>query len=165
MRHDTIEHWLRVILTSDKVGKIEAAARRAKKLLEAEGLDGHDVATAFEQRGKFVKLLEAAKTFKTERDQLQIEVDRLKQRQQPVNGNGTLAQALWQPVGMPLNVENRHAVWVLNLVVQGRHHLMDRESDFLTSCASRRRLSEAQRNWLQDIVRKAINRTGETPPP
>jgi hypothetical protein len=154
---------LAIVLTSDAAGEITNAAHAAQKLLKAEGLSWHDVAQALEQRGK---LLEAAKTLKTERDHLLAENERLKRLQQ-VNGNSgnAFAAQLWQPAGMPLSVDNRHAAWLLDLVAQGRFHLTPKESDFATSCASRRRLSDAMRDWLQDLVRKAIARTGEAPPP
>jgi hypothetical protein len=66
---------------------------------------------------------------------------------------------------MPLSVDNKSAVWLLDLHAQGHIRLTPKEEGLVNSCANRRRLSDAQRDWLGDIVRNAIARTGMTPPP
>jgi hypothetical protein len=158
----TLATYLGVVLTSDSDGEIVKAARVARKFMKAAGLDWHDIAPALEQRGK---LLEAAKTLKAERDQALAENARLKQLQQANGTSNTFAAQLWQTAGMPPTVDNRHAVWLLDLAAQSRCHLTSKESDFVASCARRRRLSDPMRDWLQDLVRQAIARTGEAPPP
>jgi hypothetical protein len=63
---------------------------------------------------------------------------------------------------MPRSVESRHAQWVLSLGI----YLAPKEIDFLGSCARwRGPLRPAQRDWLQDIIRRAVDRTGQPPPP
>ena len=154
--------FLGIVLTSNADSEIAAAARQARRLLKAEGLSWHDVGQAIEQRRR---LLEAAKALKSERDELLAENTRLKSLQQANGAGSFFAQQLWQPAGMPLSVDNKAAMWVLDLHAQGRVHLTSKEEDFVTSCARRRRLSDLQREWLEGIVKAAINRTGITPPP
>jgi hypothetical protein len=158
----SLGNFLGVMLTSDSDSEIVMAARQARKLLKAEGLRWHVVPEALEQRDK---LLEAAKKLKAERDQALAERDRLKQLQQANGAGNSFASQLWAPAGMPLSVDNKHAVWLLDLHAQGRHHLTPKEEGLVNSCATRRRLSDPQRNWLTDIVRNAVRRTGMTPPP
>ena len=163
--------FLSIMLSSDVDNQIVIAARQVRKLLKAEGLDGHDVARALEQRNKLLeaaeqrdKLLEAAKRLKAERDQLQAENERLN-RLQHANGAGNgFAQQLWQTAGVLLTVSNKAASWLLGLQAQGHIHLTAKESDFVNSCARRRRLTQNQEPWLHDLVDRAIAR-GFTPPP
>jgi hypothetical protein len=153
---------LAMMLTSAMDGEVLAARRQLQKVLKAAGLSGNDIAQAVEQRGK---LLAAAKELKAERDQALGEVERLKRLQQANGADSSFAQQLWQPAGMPATVDNRHAQWLLDLDAQGRIYLSQKENDFVTSCVTRRRLTEPMRESLQDLVRKAIARTGEAPPP
>jgi len=153
--------FLSIMLSSNSDTEVIMAARQARKLLKAEGRSGNDVAQALERRDQ---LLEAARQLKAERDQLLGENERLKRLQQSNGADSSFAQALWQPAGMPASVDNRTAQWLLNLDQQGRIHLTRKETGLVQSCASRRRLSQAQREWLRDITANAVGRTGQTPP-
>jgi hypothetical protein len=157
----TLATYLGIVLTSDSDTEIAKAARIARKFMKAAGLDWHDVAQALEQRGK---LLEAAKTLKAERDFLLAETERLKRSQANGAGNSFAAQ-LWQTAGMPTTVDNKSALWLLDLHAEGHVRLTPKEQGLVNSCATRRRLSDAQREWLGDIVRNSVARTGMTPPP
>jgi hypothetical protein len=158
----TLATYLGIVLTSDSDSEIAKAARVARKLMKAAGPDWHDIAQALEQRGK---LLEAAKTLKAERDHLLGEVERLKQLSQANGAGNSFAAQLWQTAGMPTTVDNKSALWLLDLHTRGHIRLTPKEEDLVNSCATRRRLSDAQREWLGDIVRNAVARTGMTPPP
>jgi hypothetical protein len=134
------------------------AVRAADVMLKRAGLKWSDVGQALVQREK---LLAAAKQLQTERDALRAENERLNRLRRD-NDGGTLAQAPWVDTGTPRTIESRHAEWLLGL---GRY-FTERETDFLNSCARRRgRLSPAQRDWLTDLVRDTVARTGQAPPP
>ena len=133
------------------------AVRAADIVLKRAGLGWSDVGQALAQRWK---LLDAAKQLQAERDQALAELERLR-RNASANGGGALAQA-WADTSTPRTVESRHAAWLLGL---GRH-FTQKETDFLNSCARRRGpLSPAQRDWLSDLVRTTVARTGQAPPP
>jgi hypothetical protein len=153
--------YLAIVLSSTSENEVAMAVRQLRKLAMAAGLDGHDIAKAVEHRGK---LLEAAQTLKTERDDLLGEVERLKQLSHANGAGNSFAGQLWQTASMPATVDNRHAGWLAGLRDQGRIYLTTKESDFVDSCAGRRRLTEPMCDWLQDLVRNAIARTGEAPP-
>jgi len=125
-------------------------------LLKKLGLSWTDIGLALTQREK---LLAAAKQLQAERDAALHEAARLKHSNS--DGGGALAQA-WTDTSTPRTVESRHAAWLLGL---GRH-FTQKETDFLNSCARRRGpLSPAQRDWLSDLVRTTVARTGQAPPP
>jgi len=140
------------------------AVRAADKLLKNHGLRWVDVGQALVQRDKAEQrasaLLDAGETLARERDVLSAELERLR-RNASANGGGALAQA-WVDTSTPRTVESRHAAWLLGL---GRH-FTQKETDFLNSCARRRGpLSPAMRDWLSDLVRTTVARTGMSPPP
>jgi hypothetical protein len=149
-----------IAATSEHAGEAEAALHKALPILRgmrAAGLRAGDLVEAYEQR---FELLDAAKKLVAERDAARGEAERF--RKQAANGHGgTLAQA-WVDTGTPRTVESRHAVWLLGL---GVHHTQ-KEIDFLNKCAGRRgSLTSKQRDWLTDLVRNAVARTGQAPPP
>jgi hypothetical protein len=147
------------MIGSSHEGEAVAAMRAAGVLLKKARLSWVDVGQALVQRDK---LLTAAKQLQSERDAALGEVERLKRIDRDNDAAGALSAALWIDTRMPRTVENRHAAWVRGLGM----HLTEKESGFLDSCASRRgRLSPAQRDWLADLVRRAIARTGQAPPP
>jgi hypothetical protein len=147
------------MIGSTHEGEAAAAMRTASVLLKKAGLTWTDVGQALVQRGK---LLDAAKGLAAERDAALAEVERLQRLNRGNGADGALSAALWIDTRMPRTVENRHAAWVQGLGM----HLTEKETGFLDSCANRRgRLSPAQRDWLQDLVRRAIARTGQAPPP
>jgi hypothetical protein len=131
--------------------------RAADILLKKFALDWVDVGQALVQREK---LLAAAEALLAERDAANAEVQRLRSANGPAGG--TLTQALWEDASLPRSAASRHAAWALNVGI----HLTPKESDFLHSCARwRGPLRPAQRDWLTDILRRAIARTGQAPPP
>jgi hypothetical protein len=138
--------------------RISALQKVTKAELEPFGLTSWtDVGVALVQR---FKLFEAAEALAQERNALQGEVERLR-RNANANG-GSLAQALWQDTSLPRSIESKHAEWVQGLGI----YLTPKEHDFLNSCARwRGPLRPAQRDWLQDILRNAVARTGQAPPP
>jgi hypothetical protein len=158
--------YLAIMLTSTADTEVIMAARQLRKLMTALGIDAHDVAQAVELHGKLLEIIESAKTLKSERDHALTEIERLQRLQHGANGapHGFAAR-LWQDTGMPTSVDNKTAQWLLDLAAQGRVFLTDKENPFVTSCATRRRLTDPMRDWLRDIVRHAIARTGEAPPP
>jgi hypothetical protein len=144
------------MLGSSYEGEALAALRMVAPLLEKLGLSWVDVGQALVQREK---LLAAASQLQAERDEALREVARVKRLNG--NGGGTLAQA-WVDTGTPRSVESKHAAWLLGLGV----HFSQKEIDFLNNCARRRGpLSPAMRDWLADLVRNAVLRTGQAPPP
>ena len=145
-------------------GEVLNAAKMANRLIRAAGMEWADFIEAAKQRDQAEeragKLHDAAVLLQRERDQARAELERL--RKANGSGGGTLAQALWVDTGMPRSVESRHAQWVLSLGI----YLAPKEIDFLGSCARwRGPLRPAQRDWLQDIIRRAVDRTGQPPPP
>jgi hypothetical protein len=138
------------------------AVRAADKLLKDHDLRWVDVGQALVQR---FDLLDAAQKLAQECDALRSEVERLR-RDANANGGGSLGQALWQDTTMPRSVENKHAQWLLDLAGRGRIHLTSREAGFVQRCAGwRGRLTLPMQDWLKDILRHTIARTGEAPPP
>jgi hypothetical protein len=138
-------------------GQTLSAVRAADVMLKKAGLSWSDVGQALVQR---FELLNAAEKLQAERDAALREVERLKR----INGNGdgTLAQALWVDTSTPRTIESKHATWLLGLGC----HFTQKETDFLNNCVRRRgRLTPAMRDWLQDLVRNTVARTGQTPPP
>jgi hypothetical protein len=151
------------MLASNHEGERLAALRGVAAQLKKLKLSWVDVGQALMQRDA---LLAAAQQLKTERDAARGEVERLKLLTHANGVGGTLAQALWTDTAMPPSITNRHATWLLNLAGQNRIHLTAKELNFVKSCARwRGRLTDAQRPWLEDIIRTVIARTGETPPP
>jgi hypothetical protein len=148
-----------IVLTSEHQGEIDSAIRQARRLAKESKLRAADLVEAVEQR---FKILDAAKGLSDEVDRLRVENERLKKS---ANGGGTLAQALWQDTNMPQTVSNRSAQWALDLAGQGAVYLMEKETDFLSSCARRRVLTPRQQDWLKDIVAMVTRRTGQMPPP
>jgi hypothetical protein len=151
---------LDIVATTDHPGEAEVALRKAVRLIRKAGLRGSDFIAAMTERDRALDLV---RQYAARLDQLEAANQRLRE----ANGHsgGTLAQALWQDAGMPRTVESRHAQWALALEAQGGIHLTSKEINFLGSCSRRSRLSQAQQNWLQDIIRNAIARTGQAPPP
>jgi hypothetical protein len=154
--------FLAIMLSSNADGEILQAARQARKLLKADGHTGNDVAKAITD---YNNLFEAFQKTKADRDQWRGEVERLKRLSQADGAGNSFAGQQWQTAGMPLSVDNRHAAWLSALASRGAIHLTGKEVDFVDSCARRRRLTEPRRDWLQDLVRNAVARTGEAPPP
>jgi hypothetical protein len=144
---------------SDQAGEAETALRKLIEHVRKTRLRGADFCAAMVDRDRALDLVNQ---YAARLDQLETENKRLRANG---HGGGTLAQALWQDAGMPSTVESRHAQWALAIEGQGLIHLTAKETSFLNSCARRSRLSEAQRSWLTDIIRTAIARTGQAPPP
>jgi hypothetical protein len=151
---------LDMAITSNQAGEAENALRAAIQLLRKAKLRGSDFIEAMAERDRALDLV---KRYATRLDQLEAANKRLTEANG--HGGGTLAQALWQDAGMPRTVESRHAQWALTIEGQGLIHLTSKEIDFLGSCSRRSRLSQAQQAWLQDIIRTAIARTAQAPPP
>jgi|SRR6516165_4397887 hypothetical protein len=141
--------------------RVNALQKVTREELEPFGLASWtDIGVALVQR---FRLLEAAQELARERDALRAEVERLR-RNANTNG-GSLGQALWQDTTMPRSIENKHALWLLDLAGQGRIHLTSKETDFVQRCAHwRGRLTPNQRPWLEGILRHAVSRTGAVPP-
>jgi hypothetical protein len=145
------------MLGSNHEGERLAALRGVAAQLKKLNLSWVDIGQAVVQREQ---LLAAAKQLQAERDAALHEAARLKHHLNG-DGGGALAQA-WTDTGTPRTVESRHAAWLLGL---GRY-FTQKEIDFLNSCARRRGpLSPAQRDWLSDLVRTTVARTGQAPPP
>jgi hypothetical protein len=142
---------------SDHVGEAGVAAQKANQMLRAAGMTWDEL---FERQ---TKLLDAAKQLVAERDAALAEAERLKRSGGAINGNtNALAQALWRDTGSPTTVSSKHARWVLDL---DEIYLSPRESEFVEKCAHwRGPLTPPMAAWLQDIVRRAANTTGQTPP-
>jgi hypothetical protein len=152
---------LDVAVTSNQAGEAENALRAAVQLMRKTRLRGSDFVEAMAERDR---ALDALAKYEAKLTALEAENKRLHTRADTAPA-GALAQALWQDAGMPCTVESRQAQWALALEAQGRIHLTSKETDFLGSCSRRSRLSQAQQSWLQDILRNAIARTGQAPPP
>jgi hypothetical protein len=152
---------LDMAITSNQPGEAANALSAAVQLLRKAKLRGSDFVDAMVERDR---ALDTLTKYEAKLTALEAEVKRLHARADGAAA-GTLAQALWQDTGIPSTVESRHAQWALALGAQGDIHLTSKETDFLGSCSRRSRLSQAQQNWLQDIIRNAIARTGQTPPP
>jgi hypothetical protein len=152
---------LEMVINSHQAGEAESAMRAAIRLLRKAKLRGSDFIDAMAERDR---ALDALAKYEAKLTALEAENRRLHARADGAPA-GTLAQALWQDAGMPRTVESRHAQWVLALEAQGDIHLTSRETDFLGSCSRRSRLSQAQQSWLQDIIRTAVARTSQAPPP
>jgi hypothetical protein len=152
---------LDVAVTSNQAGEAENALRAAIQLLRKARLRASDFIGAMIERDR---ALDALAKYEAKLTALEAENQRLHARVDTQSAS-TLAQALWQDAGMPCTVESRHAQWALDLGAQDRIHLTAKETDFLGSCNRRSRLSQAQQSWLQDILRDAIARTGQAPPP
>jgi hypothetical protein len=152
---------LDLAIVSNHAGEAENALRAVIQHLRKTKRRVSDFVEAMVERDR---ALDALAKYEAKLDALEAENKRL--HAYAGNGHaGTLAQALWQDAGMPCTVESRHAQWALALEAQGAIHLTSKEIDFLGSCSRRSRLSQAQQNWLQDIIRTAIARTGQAPPP
>jgi hypothetical protein len=150
-------------LGSDQAGERDNAARTANKMIRDAGMVWADFIEAAVRREeaeeRASKIYDAAQRLVAERDQARAELERL--RAANGRGGGTLAQALWQDTGVPRTPENRHAEWLLNLGV----YLAPRERGFVERCARwRGPLTPAMRPWLEDLIRRAIARTGQAPP-
>jgi hypothetical protein len=144
-------------------GEILNAARLANRMIRDAGMVWADFIEAAqrceEAEERAGKLFDAAQQLARERDQARAEAQRLRE----ANGRGgTLAAALWLDTAMPRTVENKHAEWVLGLGI----YLTPKERDFLGNCARwRGSLTANQRPWLEDLIRRAVARTGQAPPP
>ena len=147
---------LDMVITSNQAGEVDNALRALVQHMRKTKLRGSDFTEAMVERDRALDLV---KRYAARLDQLEAAYKQLQARGDGAP-TGTLAQALWQDAGMPRTVESRHAQWALALGI----HLTPKETDFLGSCSRRSRLSQAQRNWLQDIIRNAAARTGQTPP-
>lgn len=152
---------LDIAATSDQAGEAESALRKAVQLMRKAKLRGSDFVAAMVERDR---ALDALVKYEARLDAVEAENKRLRANGNGANG-GTLAQALWQDAGMPVTVESRHAQWVIALEAQHRVHLTAAELSFLGSCSRRARLSPKMQDWLQAIVRNAVSRTGQAPPP
>jgi hypothetical protein len=134
------------------IGMIRAAGMMCADFIEA----GRLCEEAEERAGK---IYDAAVQLQRERDQARAELQRL--REANGHGGGTLAQPLWQDTTMPRTIENRQAEWLLSLGI----YLSPRERSFVESCARwRGLLTPNQRPWLEDLIRRAVARTGQAPP-
>jgi hypothetical protein len=153
---------LDIVATTDHPGEAAVALNKAVQLIRKTGLRGSDFIAAMIERDR---ALDALAKYEVKLTALEAENKRLNAGVANGHGGGTLARALWQDAGMPRTVESRHAQWVLALEAQGLIHLTSKEIDFLGSCSRRSRLSQAQQNWLQNIIRTAIARSGQAPPP
>jgi hypothetical protein len=151
---------LDMAIVSNQAGEVENALRALVQHLRKTKLRASDFVEATVERDRALDLV---KQYAARLDQVEAAYKKL--READGHGGGTLAQALWQNAGTPLTVESRHAQWALGLEAQGRIHLTSKETDFLGCCSRRSRLSQAQQSWLQDIIRNAIARTGQAPPP
>ena len=151
---------LDIVATTAHAGEAEAALSKAVVLIRKAGLRGSDFVEAMAERDQALDLV---KQYAARLDQLDAAYKKL--READGHGGGTLARALWQDAGMPQTIEGRHAGWVLDVEAQGHIHLTEKEIDFLGSCRRRSRLSQAQRDWLQDMIRNAVARSGQAPPP
>jgi hypothetical protein len=148
-----------IIIKSDQPGEIAAA--RAK--LRAGWLRGSDFVEAIIERDR---LFAVVAQYTARLDQLEAENQRLSDRNKQAALPDALGARLWVDANLPPSPANRHAQWVLSLVAQGLVHRTDKELDFLRSCARRRgALSDAQQDWLSDILRDVAARTGQAPPP
>jgi len=151
------------MMGSDGDGEVLNAARMANRMIRAAGMVWADFILAAEQRDQAEeragKIYDAAVQLQHERDQARGELQRL--REANGHGGGTLAAALWQDTTMPRTVENKHAEWVLSVGI----YLSPKERRFVESCARwRGPLTPNQRPWLEDLIRRASARTGQTPP-
>jgi hypothetical protein len=151
---------LDIAVTSQHQGEAENALGRALPLMRRIKLRFSDLLVAMVERDRALDLV---KQYVAKLDQLEGENQRLR-----ANGHtpqGTLGARLWVDASLPASPASRHAHWVLGLEAQGHIHLTEREVDFLGSCSRRRNLSEAMEDWLQDILRNVVARTGRAPPP
>jgi hypothetical protein len=152
---------LDIAVTSQHQGEAENALGRALPLMRKIKLRFADLLVAMAERDRALDLL---KQYSARLDQLEGENQRLR-----ANGHtpqGTLGTRLWVDAEVPADPASQHARWVLDLEIQGLVHLTEKEIDFLGSCSRRRRgLSEAQKDWLGDILHNVIARTGQAPPP
>jgi hypothetical protein len=153
---------LDIAVTSDHEGEATNAWRRARSMMRQAGLHSADLIEAMLERDR---ALDTLAKYSARLDQLEGENQRLRNLNGAQPASGTLGAQIWHDAGIPRTATNRHAEWLLNLEMQGRLHLTSKEIDFLGSCSRRSRLSQAQQEWLQDILRTAIARTGQTPPP
>jgi hypothetical protein len=153
---------LDMAITSDQPGEAESAMRAVVKLLRKTGLRGSDFVAAMGERDR---ALDALAQYEVRLTALEAENGRLQARANANGADSTLGQALWVTAGMPATVESGHAVWVLDLDAQGSVNLTEKETAFLGSCSRRSRLTQPQKEWLQDIVRHASARARQTPPP
>jgi hypothetical protein len=151
---------LDMAITSNQAGEAENALRAAIQLLRKAKLRGSDFIEAMAERDRALDLV---KRYAARLDQLEAANKKLHEANG--HGGGTLAGAIWADAGMPQTVNNRHAQWLLGLHAQGAINASEKEFDFLNSCAHRSRLSPAQQDWLRDLVRITVTRTGLSPPP
>jgi hypothetical protein len=146
------------LLDSPHEGERLSALRGLGPVLQRLKLKWIDIGQAVVHRQK---LLAAAQQLETERDAALAEIERLR-RHSDLNAGQV---ATWAEVGMPTSATNRHAGWLLSLAAAGALYLTVKERDFVTTCSRwRGPLTAAQQPWLLDIVRRAVERTGERPP-
>jgi hypothetical protein len=152
------------MMGSDGDGEVLNAARMANRMIQVADMMWADFIEAAqrceEAEERASKIYDAALQLQRERDRARTELQRV--RETNGHGGGTLAAALWQDTTMPRTVENKHAEWALAVGI----YLSPKERRFLESCARwRGPLTPNQRPWLEDLVRRAVARTGQTPPP
>jgi hypothetical protein len=132
------------------------AARKATAMVHAAGLQWIDFTEAYEQR---FELLEVAKGLSDEVDSLRAEVARLRANGHPV---GEPAGQLWQDAATVSNTA-RAARWALDHA--HRMRWTPPEAEFLDGVTRHKgRLTERQQGWLDALLRRCTERTGEYPP-
>jgi hypothetical protein len=154
----TLTVLLDIALTSEHQGEIDNALRRARRIVRQTNLRAADFLEAVEQR---FQLLDVAKGLSDEVNRLEVENERLRRNS---NSNNGFAQQLWQDAGTTVSNTAKAAQWAVDLGHQGRVHWTVKEVEFLDDMARRHRLSERQQSWLNDLLRRCMQRTGEYPP-